>query len=92
MDVETAERWGLVPEGEALSRAVELGERIAEFPRETVLTDRAAVSDGLGTPLQQGLGLEGWHGSRALRGAREGADRFTGGEGRGGAGVEDTDT
>jgi enoyl-CoA hydratase len=91
VDAETAERWGLatrlVPEGEALDRAVELGERIAEFPQETVLTDRAAVYDGVGTPLQQGIGLEGWHGSRAIRTGREGADRFARGEGRGGEGI-----
>lgn len=93
VDAETAERWGLatrlVPEGETLSRAVELGDRIAAFPQVTLLTDRSAVYDGGGTPLQQGLGLEGWHGSRPLRTAREGAARFAGGEGRGGAGVED---
>ena len=93
VDAETAERWGLVtrlpPEAEALDRAVDLAERIAAFPRETVLTDRTAVYVGVGTPLQQGLGLEGWHGSRALRTGREGADRFAGGEGRGGEGVED---
>ncbi|WP_255151211.1 crotonase/enoyl-CoA hydratase family protein [Halorarius halobius] len=92
VDAETAERWGLatrvVDAGEAREAAVELGERIAEFPQETVLTDRAAVYDGVGTPLQQGLGLEGWHGSRALRTAEAGADRFAGGEGRGGEGIE----
>ena len=96
VDAGTAEGWGLatrvVPEGEALSRAVELGERIAGFPQETVLTDRAAVYDGVGTPLDQGLGLEGWHGSRALRTAREGADRFAAGEGRGGAGIEGSES
>ena len=53
------------------------------------LTDRAAVYDGLGTPLQQGIGLEGWHGSRAIRTGREGADRFARGEGRAGEGIED---
>jgi enoyl-CoA hydratase len=93
VDAETAERWGLVTrlaeEGEALDRAVELGERLASFPQETMLTDREAVYDGVGTPLQQGLGLEGWHGSRALQTAMEGAERFAGGEGRGGEGIED---
>jgi enoyl-CoA hydratase len=95
VDAETAERWGLVTrladEGEALDRAVELGERLAQFPQETMLTDREAVYDGVGTPLQQGLGLEGWHGSRALQTAMEGAERFAGGEGRGGVGIEDED-
>lgn len=92
VDAGTAERWGLatrvVPEGEALETAVELGQRIAGFPQETVRTDRAAVYDGIGTTLERGLGVEGWHGSRALRTAREGAERFAGGEGRGGEGVE----
>ena len=96
VDAETAERWGLatrlVPEGEALDHTVELGKRIAEFPQETVLTDRAAVYGGLGTPLQQGLGLEGWHGSRSLRTGREGAGRFARGEGRGGEGIEDPES
>jgi enoyl-CoA hydratase len=93
VDAETAERWGLVTrlvdKGEARSVAVELGQRLAEFPQETMLTDRQAVYDGVGTPLQQGLGLEGWHGSRALGTAMEGAERFAGGEGRGGEGIED---
>jgi enoyl-CoA hydratase len=87
-----AEEWGLVDRlvapGTALDAAVDLGERIAEFPQETVRTDRAAVYDGLGTPERQGLRVEAWHGTRALGTAREGADRFAAGEGRGGAGVE----
>jgi enoyl-CoA hydratase len=92
VDAETAERWGLVTRlveaGEARDAAVDLGERIAAFPQQTVLTDRAAVYDGIGTTLERGLGVEGWHGSRALRTAEAGADRFAGGEGRGGAGIE----
>lgn len=95
VDAETAERWGLVTrlvdEGKALEAAVELGKQLAGFPQETMLTDRAAVYDGLGTPLRQGLGLEGWHGSRALRTGEAGAERFAGGEGRGGTGIEDPD-
>jgi enoyl-CoA hydratase len=90
---ETAKEWGLVnrltPEGEALETAVEMAELVAGFPQETVRTDRAAVYDGLGSTLEQGLATEGWHGSRALETAVEGADRFAGGEGRGGEGVPD---
>jgi len=93
LDAGTAMEWGLVnrlaEEGEALETAVELAEVIAGFPQETVRTDRAAVYDGLGATLQQGLAMEGWHGSRAMGTAREGADRFAGGEGRGGEGVPD---
>ncbi len=95
VDAETAERWGLATrladEGEALETAVELGKQLADFPQDTMLSDRDAVYDGIGTPLQQGLGLEGWHGSRVLRTAEAGADRFAGGEGRSGAGIEDPD-
>jgi enoyl-CoA hydratase len=93
VDAEAAHDWGLVnrvvEEGAARSAAVEMGELIAEFPQETVRTDRAAVYDGLGTPPEQGLAVEGWHGSRALETAMEGADRFAGGEGRSGEGIPD---
>ena len=93
LDAETAKEWGLVnrlaPAGEALKTAVEMGEVIAQFPQATVRTDREAVYDGLGSTLEQGLAAEGWHGSRALETAVEGADRFAGGEGRGGEGVPD---
>jgi len=91
LDAETAKEWGLVnrlaAEGKALKTAVEMGEVIAQFPQATVRTDREAVYDGLGSTLEQGLAAEGWHGSRALETAVEGADRFAGGEGRGGEGV-----
>lgn len=95
LDPQTAKEWGLVnrltDEGEALDAAVELGEVIAGFPQETVRTDRQAVYDGLGESLERGLAVEGWHGSRALETAQEGADRFAGGEGRSGEGVPDED-
>ena len=91
VDAEEAHDWGLVnrlvDDGEALAGAVEMAEVIAEFPQETVRTDRAAVYDGLGASLEQGLAAEAWHGSRALDTALEGADRFSAGEGRGGEGV-----
>jgi enoyl-CoA hydratase len=93
LDPGTAKDWGLVnrlaEEGAALDAAVELGEVIAGFPQETVRTDREAVYDGLGETLERGLAVEGWHGSRALETAGEGADRFAGGEGRSGEGVPD---
>ena len=93
LGAETAREWGLVnrlaPDGEALDAAVELAEVIAAFPQETVRTDRAAVYDGLGATLDQGLAIEGWHGSRAMDTAVKGADRFASGEGRGGEGVPD---
>jgi enoyl-CoA hydratase len=93
LDPETAREWGLlnrlVDEGDALAAAVEMGQTIAGFPQETLRTDRKAVYDGLGSTLEQGLAAEGWHGSRALETALEGADRFAGGDGRGGEGVPD---
>lgn len=93
IDAEEARDWGLVnrvvDDGAALDAAVEWSETIAAFPQTTVRTDRAAVYDGLGLPLERGLAVEAWHGRRALETGREGAERFAGGEGRGGAGVED---
>jgi enoyl-CoA hydratase len=87
-----AREWGLVnrvvPDGEALEAAVELAEGIAEHPQLTVRTDRAAVYDGLGLPVERGLTVEARHGARAMETAREGAARFAEGEGRGGEGVE----
>jgi enoyl-CoA hydratase len=93
IDAETAHEWGLVnrvvEDGTALDAAVDLATTIAEFPQETVRTDRAAVYDGLGESLDAGLAIEAWHGSRSLETAMEGADRFTVGEGRGGEGIPD---
>jgi enoyl-CoA hydratase len=91
LDAEEAERWGLVTrvvgDGETRETARTLGETIAGFPQKTVRTDRAAVYQGLGVPLEQGLAIEAWHGTRSLDTAAAGADRFAGGEGRGGEGV-----
>jgi len=96
LDAETAKEWGLVnrvtDEGEALDGAIEMAELIAQYPQQTVRTDRAAVYDGLGEPIEQGLQIEAWHGSRSMDTALEGADRFASGEGRGGEGVEDLDS
>lgn len=91
VDAEEAKSWGLVNQiaEDPRERAVEMGDLIAGFPQETLRTDRQAVYDGLGTSLEEGLAIEGWHGSRALETAYEGADRFAGGEGRGGEGVPD---
>lgn len=98
VDAVTAHDWGMVnrvvEDGAALDAAVELGETVAEFPQETVRTDRTAVYDGLGESLDSGLAIEAWHGSRSLETAIEGAARFAGGEGRdgedrGGEGVPD---
>jgi enoyl-CoA hydratase len=90
-----ARDWGLVnrvvDEGDALDAAVDLAETIAGYPQQTLRTDRAAVYDGVGESLETGLRVEAWHGSRSLETARDGAERFADGEGRGGKGLTDED-
>jgi enoyl-CoA hydratase len=91
--VEAAEahRIGLVNEvvgpGEHLERALELAERIAAFPQETMLADRRAAIEGFGLPLAEGLELERRYGIEVLDVAVKGAARFSSGEGRHGDGV-----
>jgi enoyl-CoA hydratase len=86
-----AERIGLVNElveaGGHLDRALELAERIASFPQETMLSDRRASLEGAGLPLAEGLELERRIGREVLDVAARGAARFADGEGRGGRGV-----
>ncbi|WP_248906307.1 crotonase/enoyl-CoA hydratase family protein [Halocatena marina] len=87
-----AKEWGLLTriadDGAALAVAQEMAATIAEYPQQTVRTDRAAVYDGLGEELAQGLRIEAWHGQRALETAHEGAERFESGEGRHGENIE----
>jgi enoyl-CoA hydratase len=91
VDAEEAQRIGLVNEVTAprrhLERALELAERIASFPQETMLADRRAAIEGAGMPLDQGLAHEHRIGRDVLEVAARGAARFAAGEGRGGAGV-----
>jgi enoyl-CoA hydratase len=91
VDAEEAHRIGLVNEvtaaGAHLDRALELAERIAGFPQETMLADRRAAIEGAGLPLAEGLELEHRLGREVLDVAVRGAARFAGGEGRHGAGV-----
>ena len=91
VEAEEALRIGLVNEvaepGKHLERALELAERIAAFPQETMLADRRAAIEGFGLPLSDGLALEHRLGRETLHVAVEGAARFASGEGRGGAGV-----
>lgn len=91
VDVEEAHRIGLVneiaPPGGHLERALELAEKIAAFPQETMLADRRAAIEGFGLPLAEGMALEHRLGREVLDVAARGALRFAGGEGRHGEGV-----
>jgi len=91
VEAEEAHRIGLVNEvvapGAHLDRALELAERIASFPQETMLADRRGAIEGFGLPLEQGLALERDLGNQVLEVAVRGAARFAGGEGRHGEGV-----
>ena len=88
---EEAHRIGLVNEvvepGMHLERALELAERLAAFPQETMLADRRAAIEGFGLPLADGIALEHRLGREVLDVAVRGAARFAGGEGRHGDGV-----
>ncbi|MGV1049719.1 MAG: crotonase/enoyl-CoA hydratase family protein [Solirubrobacterales bacterium] len=91
VEAEEAHRIGLVNEvvaaGDHLRRALELAERLAAFPQETMLADRRAAIEGSGLPLAEGLELEHRLGRETLAIALEGAARFAAGEGRHGAGL-----
>lgn len=92
---ETAEEWGLVNRvadpGEALDRAIELADRIAGFPQQTIRSDLEAIYAGMGMPIERGLEVEAWTGLQSMHTAQEGASRFAQGEGRHGAGIVDED-
>jgi enoyl-CoA hydratase len=91
VEAEEALRIGLVNEvvepGKQLERALDLAERIAGFPQETMLADRRAAIEGFGLPLAEGIALEHRLGRETLHVAVEGAQRFAGGAGRHGEGV-----
>ncbi len=86
-----AHQIGLVNEiadpGKHLDRALELAEKIASFPQETMLADRQAAIQGFGLSLSDGIALEHELGRRVLDVAVRGAARFASGEGRHGQGV-----
>jgi enoyl-CoA hydratase len=91
VEASEAHRIGLVNEvvepGRHLERALELAERIAAFPQETMLADRRAAIEGFGLPLAEGIALEHRLGREVLDVAARGAMRFASGEGRHGEGV-----
>jgi len=91
LDAREAHAMGMLTEvvadGEHLRRAVELANNLARFPQATMLADRSAAIEGVGMDLAQGLALESEAGPDTYRDAVAGAERFAGGEGRGGAGA-----
>lgn len=91
MDSGEALDWGLVtertPRGEHLERALEIAEGLAQFPQQTMLSDRRAAIEGQGLPLADALALEAEIGKESVEVALRGAARFAGGEGRGGEGA-----
>jgi enoyl-CoA hydratase len=91
IDTQEALAMGLltevVPEGKHLVRALELAEGLARFPQRTMLADRRAAIEGFGMPLTDALALESKAGPEVFEEGARGAERFAGGEGRGGAGA-----
>jgi enoyl-CoA hydratase len=91
VEADEALRIGLVnevvPPGRHVERALELAERLAGFPQETMLADRRAALEGAGLTLEEGLELERRLGVPMSVIGAEGAARFAAGEGRHGAGV-----
>jgi enoyl-CoA hydratase len=91
VDAKEALQIGLVSEivepGRHLERSLDLAERIASFPQETMLSDRRAAIEGAGLSLAEGLDLERRLGRDVLAVAVRGAARFAGGEGRHGRGI-----
>jgi enoyl-CoA hydratase len=91
VEADEALRIGLVnevvPAGRHVDRALELAERLAGFPQETMLADRRAAVEGAGLTLEEGLELERRLGAPMSVIGAEGAARFAAGEGRHGAGI-----
>jgi enoyl-CoA hydratase/carnithine racemase len=88
VDAEEARSIGLVdrvvPAGTALSSAIELAETIASFPWKCVVSDRRAIYEGLGRPLDEGLSIEDTLGREVIfdPGFAAGVDRFRSPSGR----------
>jgi enoyl-CoA hydratase len=91
VDVQEALAIGLVtevvPAGRHLERALEIAEALARFPQDTMLADRRAAIEGIGLTFEEGFALEAESSAPTQQTAWAGAARFSGGEGRGGAGA-----
>jgi enoyl-CoA hydratase len=77
----------VVAPGAHLERALQIAERLAAFPQETMLADRRAAHDGLALALADGLAVEARNAGATFADAAAGAARFAAGDGRGGAGA-----
>lgn len=75
----------VVPDGGAITAALEMAEAIAAAPWPSVLSDRESVYACLGLSIDEGLAREAEIGRSVLRVGAEGAARFAAGEGRHGA-------
>jgi enoyl-CoA hydratase len=89
VDADEALAIGLVTSvvDDPLASAVELAERLAAFPQETMLSDRASVYEGWGRLREEALAIEMRYGLDVVEAGRRGAERFAAGEGRGAVGV-----
>ncbi len=80
VEADEAHRIGLVneivPAGRHVERALELAERLASFPQETMLADRRAAIEGAGLTFAEGLELERRLGEPMSAIGAEGAARF----------------
>jgi enoyl-CoA hydratase len=75
----------VVPPGAARAAAEELARQIASFPQVCMRTDRRSAHEQSDLSFPEAMLNELRHGNRALEaGAREGAQRFAAGAGRGG--------
>jgi enoyl-CoA hydratase len=72
----------VVAKGEALHAAVELAERLAAFPQETMRADRMNAYEQWGLSLPEALHGEWERSKHRIADALQGAARFSGGEGR----------
>jgi enoyl-CoA hydratase len=74
-----------VPEGHELAEAQRLASKIARFPQQTMLSDRASSYDQFAMPLDNALRHEFALGIPNLGQAQTGAALFARGHGRHGA-------
>jgi enoyl-CoA hydratase len=89
VDVQEALAIGLITSvaEDPVAAAIELGTRLASYPQATMRSDRRSMYEGWGHTLDEALRIEMRHGLAVIEEGREGAQRFAGGEGRGGTGV-----